>query len=368
MNDTSNNSRWTLRDLPFAARFTIATFLFSVSLGYFSALVNLHFQTATPGEPLPTPNDVQRDFSGKSKVSQLERLLVANPSLPFNGQGSMRSAFTRKAGGLTRMRKETAKRLKLDLNNPKEAREVDRKVEQMLNGERLALLAWVRDGAPKKAYEEDEFALQGKLADLVIDPKMLVIGQGGERSAKITSILGKRCVRCHDPNVGGPGAEYPLTSYEDVTLYTEAEKATGKSLTKLALTTHVHLLGFSMLYGLTGLLFALTRYPGLLRFLIAPLPLLAQVADISCWWLARLDEPHGPMFAHFIPITGAIVATGLGLQVLLTLFDLFGKTGKAVVFVLLVAAAGGGLGMKDKVTHYLANEKAAAAIESTATE
>ena len=43
-----------------------------------------------------------------------------------------------------------------------------------------------------------------------------------------------------------------------------------------------------MLYFLTGVLFALTNYRGFVRFFIAPAPLLAQFADIACWWLARL--------------------------------------------------------------------------------
>ena len=77
--------------------------------------------------------------------------------------------------------------------------------------------------------------------------------------------------------------------------------ARGMSLSKLAQTTHVHMLGFSMLYGLTGLLFAFTSYPVFVRVLIAPLPLLAQIIDISFWWLARLDEPYGPGFAAAIP-------------------------------------------------------------------
>ena len=45
--------------------------------------------------------------------------------------------------------------------------------------------------------------------------------------------------------------------------------------------------------------------------LIAPLPLLAQVADISCWWLARLEGPIGEQFAQAILVTGGIVGLSL---------------------------------------------------------
>ena len=79
------------------------------------------------------------------------------------------------------------------------------------------------------------------------------------------------------------------------------------SLEKLAQSSHVHLLGFAVLFGFTGLLFALTSYPAPLRFVLAPLVLLAQVADIACWWLARIDGSQGEMFARIIPITGSLV-------------------------------------------------------------
>src|SRR5262249_294146 len=151
-------------------------------------------------------------------------------------------------------------------------------------------------------------------------------------------------------------------------LYTSPERSNGKSLSKLAMTTHVHLLGFSMLYALTGILFALTGYWAWLRLLVAPLPLLASVIDIGFWWLARLAAPYGSMSAMGIPVRGAGVAGGLGLQILLTLFYLFEKFGKGLLFVLFVAAIGGAFGVKDKVVKYLENEKTAAGIEAIAKE
>ena len=42
--------RLTLRALPLAARLVLAVFLIAVGLGYGSALVQLHFQHASPGQ------------------------------------------------------------------------------------------------------------------------------------------------------------------------------------------------------------------------------------------------------------------------------------------------------------------------------
>lgn len=81
-------------DLPL--RLIAAAFLCSVGVGYISALVNLHFQEASPGNPLPGPEDVIRVYHGSEKSSQLLRLLKAPDSLPFNGSGSMAAAFNKK--------------------------------------------------------------------------------------------------------------------------------------------------------------------------------------------------------------------------------------------------------------------------------
>jgi hypothetical protein len=98
-----------------------------------------------------------------------------------------------------------------------------------------------------------------------------------------------------------------------------------------------------MLFALTGLAFAYTTYPRPLRLIVAPLVLVAQVVDIACWWLARVPGP-GPYFASAILFTGGVVGVGLGVQIVATLFDLFGKKGR-VVLVLLFLAVGAGFGV-----------------------
>lgn len=360
MSDSPAPSRWTLQDLPFAARLALAVFLLSVGLGYFSALINLHFQSAKPGEPLPSAEDAVAEYHATRGVSQFERLIEAHPNLPFNGQGSMRSSFTFRAGGLDRARRNKAKEMKLDLAKPEEYRKVNEAVLRDLEGERQALLAWTRmeDRAKQRQdYEEDHFPLLGELAKMPITSRMLA-EDASPAAAKIKTIIDVRCKRCHSENVGGAGSHYPLDNYEDIEVYLKTEGATGKSLAKLALTTHVHLLGFSMLYGLTGLIFALSTWPGIFRVLLAPLPLVAQLADIACWWLARLEGPTGEMFARTIPLTGLVVAVGLGLHIVLTLYSLFGRFGKVVLTLLIVAAAFGAYHAKEQyLDPYLRAEK-----------
>src|SRR5207302_2640471 len=134
--------------------------------------------------------------------------------------------------------------------------------------ERLAFLEWIRAGASKEAYERDNFALSTTLAQLPITEDMLVKDAAGKvvepHQLAIRTLITQRCVDCHAEGgrFGDPAAQYQLDTYERLKPYLEAKpSAGGMSLTKLAQTTHVHLLAFSMLYGMTGLIFAFTSYP-----------------------------------------------------------------------------------------------------------
>jgi len=117
------------------------------------------------------------------------------------------------------------------------------------------------------------------------------------------------------------------------------------------------LLGFAMLYGLTGLCLALTGFPSFLKVLIAPSAMIIQILEISCWWLARMESPTGPLFASAIPVLGGIVALGLLSQILLSLWDMFEMGGRKLIILLLMTGAilGGIVGLK-VVLPYLKQE------------
>src|SRR5262249_44960211 len=150
--------------------------------------------------------------------------------------------------------------------------------------ERLALLDWIHTGAKKEPYESDDYTIQDpKIAAHSITPQFAVGGDAVEparaQRVKIKTILQERCVSCpitegsRDTNA----SPFPLDSLERLKPYLQVQTSGGMSLTKLAQTTHVHLLGFSMLYGLTGLIFAFTSYPGWVRAIFGPFTLVAQL-------------------------------------------------------------------------------------------
>src|SRR5262245_6763602 len=142
--------------------------------------------------------------------------------------------------------------------------------------ERLVLVAWLEAGAPRGAYEKDAFALPDALAERPLHADL-------------------KTVAVRDDAPAAP-AKPPVRS----------AKSKQMSVESLTQSTHAHLLSFAVLYLCTGLVLAFSSYPGWIRGILAPLVLFAQIADIACWWLARLDGV-GPYFAVAILGTGAVV-------------------------------------------------------------
>lgn len=391
MSQSKTPTGFSLADTSLPLRMLVAVFLSSVGIGYLSALVNLHFQEASPGNPLPDAADVIRAYHGEEGTNQIARLVTAPDSLPFSGSGSMKGAFTEKrnAGAIKTAAEEILAQLKEGgyREDPSLRPFITVAVRQFLDFERRALLAWAIGGHPRTSYDNDNFDLPPEMAleyrsfrkSLVekltplrpvppgdsVDPGVLSVNDflsmdddGKAVSSRIRGIIDERCARCHD--LGKSVGAYPLSRFEHLKVYLEddfgAEK--GKSLQKLALTSHVHLLGFSVLYGLTGLTFALSSYSFWVRLLVAPAPLVFQIVDISFWWMARLDSPWGPLFAQGIMATGGMVAIGLCCQIVLGLFGLFrGFERKVLLAVLGIGAAFGFAILVLVVVPHLAREK-----------
>jgi len=338
---TPTAARFTLRQLPLPAKLVLSCFLVAVGLGYFSALVQLHMQhSSRNGEHLPTPADVVEIFAGKKKadpslagvrpVSKLEKLVMGPvEGAPWNGSGSMAAAFFHKDGaGYSREVKK----------NPD--------IQKEREGERAVVRAWVNapDVDREKAYEADTFPLPPELVGKPVTADYLA-NNGG--AAKVKTLLADRCVRCHGKD--GAQANYPLETYAQLLKYMDVPPVEAPvdgwvksdrqvSIEKLTQSTHAHLLTFAVLFTLTGLTFAFSSYSTGVRCLLAPLVLVAQVVDVACWWLARIDGP-GVYFATAIIGTGGIVGLGLAAQIVLGLFDLYGPKGKAVVFLVLALGA-----------------------------
>lgn len=363
-----------LRHLSLPVRLVLAAFLLTVGFGYLSALVQLHFKEAAPGELLPTIEDVTKHYHGNGKMGPFEFLITEHENRPFNSGGSMRAAFTFKSAGWVAQVKATDAAFGL-----KDRAAAEKKLREVRDLEAQVVVDWIRAGAKKDSYDvpssvpatlvaplkkwEADLQTQMEKGNMAVEdaPIPLFSGTGDEWTANIDGIIQTRCARCHNGSGKGGAGQIDLRNYERVMDYVPPlndTSARSTSLSHLAQSTHAHLLSFAMLYGLTGLLFACTGYPLLVRLVLAPLPLVAQVVDISFWWLARMDAPQGPMFAALIPVSGGIVGLGLMLQILLGVFALFGNLGRIVLVILMVTAAGAGhVFLKPVVDRQLESEK-----------
>lgn len=344
----------TLRNLQMATRVLTAVFLASVGFGYFSALVQLHFNGgAKAGEFLPDGQDVVDHYHGKPPMSQLERLVVADEHRTFNGSGTMKPAFFTKSARWPQTVQARADKNKTDLATAEKELRKEREIEID------SIVLWIREGSQLDTYDKQPLpeSMVKRTKDYP-NTKFFPEDADGKIVANVKEIINVRCARCHYEGARGAEGELDLKDFAVVKDYaTQPAEGTGAgmSLQKLAQSTHVHLLGFSMLYGLTGFIFSLTSYPSWMRVLFAPWPLIAQLADISCWWLARVD----PIYAQAIRVTGGLVAIGLAVQILGSLFDLFDKKGKVVILLLVVlAAAGGGYVQQKVIGPHLASERA----------
>lgn len=343
MHEPTPPQRFTLRDLSLPARLVLSAFLISVGIGYASAMVQLHFQhSGRDGGYLPSKENVVEKFHGRKDLTSPLVKLITGPETGNPDKGdNMTPAFFKADGG--EYKKAVKKRPEAEVHAERE-------------GERAAVLAWVKDGVRKQYYVEDAFPLPADLKDKPLTEKF-----SNDGKAKVRSILTERCARCHDPQNGmGNAVNFPLDNYDAVAKYAKVSRG-FMSVEKLTQSTHAHLLSFAVLYCLTGLIFAFTSWPGLIRGVLGPLVLVAQVADVSCWWLARIEGPVGEQFALAILVTGGIVGVGLALQIVLSLWNMYPTVGGKLVLLLLAGGiAYGGYVLYEKVVvPHLAEEAAA---------
>jgi hypothetical protein len=351
---------YSLRDLPTPAKLVISCFLCAVGLGYFSAMVQLHLQhSSRNGDPLPGKADVIEIFAGWKKATEADKAepksklqtLIMGPieGAPFNGSGSMAAAFYGRSDDYKEVVKEIGKET----------------ADAQREGERNALNEWLKlpDDERKKAYEADKLPIPASLKSKPFTEAYI----DGD-AIKVKSLFVDRCAVCHQK--GGDAEKYPLEDMDEIAKYAAVPKSIEivdgmvrserqVGIEKLTQSTHAHLLSFAMLFSLTGLTFAFTSWNVKMRCLIAPMVVLAQVADVSCWWLARIDGV-GPMFATAIIFTGTAVALGLVIQIFGSLWDMWtGKSRFLMILIVLAGLAGLGAVVTKAIVPALEAEKAA---------
>jgi hypothetical protein len=134
--------------------------------------------------------------------------------------------------------------------------------------------------------------------------------------AAVAPIFKTECVLCHNPqnNHSIP----PLTSYEEVKKLVKTN--TGENIVELARVSHIHLFGISLIFMVTGVIFALSEMPVWVRVTLVIIPYLTIIMDIGSWWLTKYLDPA---FAYVVLIGGAGMGMALAAQILIPLWEMW---------------------------------------------
>lgn len=199
------------------------------------------------------------------------------------------------------------------------------------------MLEQVRPGGDMREYLEEETDARGLITWLENGAKeddfdTGDLAEAGDPSAK--AVLASVCIECHNSD-GGDMEDVPFASAADAdpdyamivdTGSAEPEyethemgpqtKTLGPTAEKrLVHITHAHVLAMPVFTMLVGMLFMMTGWGSGIKLLLGPLPMLAVMADIGSWWLARYSEP----FIFVIAASGAVFGLTYALQILCVL-------------------------------------------------
>ena len=252
-------ARFELRILPLPSRLCLAAFLVCTGIGYFGALVQLHFQHASPGKLLPDAADAANIFHGRSGVSQLERILNGDEGKPFNGSGTMRQAF--------RPGPRAGKKRSVGGPRRRSATFCRRRWSFAVNATANDWPCWPGSGrAQSEGIRRKPFCLASRVVQ-TSDEQGRVGHHFRRHSGRQDREHFRSSLRPLPQRIGGRAGESDtLDTWEQIHAYCEVQTSSGgMAMKKLAQTSHVHLLGFAVLYGFTGLIFTFTSYPGWLR-------------------------------------------------------------------------------------------------------
>jgi hypothetical protein len=178
-------------------------------------------------------------------------------------------------------------------------------------------------GAPTRL----ELALRGPMTDRIgpQDKERIFTwireGATAEGYTSVKPIIQAACVQCHSAGSGvkrSNGEPVPaFDNYEALADLIQID--TGPSIAQLAKVSHVHLFGISLIFFITGFIVSLSETAPWFRVALIVTPYAAIVADIGSWWLAKWQE----FFGVVVVIGGALMGLALGLQILISLWDMW---------------------------------------------
>lgn len=154
--------------------------------------------------------------------------------------------------------------------------------------EKLEVEQWINHGAKKQEFEEN-----------------------------IAPILSQNCLICHTPSINSSIPN--LTNYASVSELARVTHNNCASLSVLIRNAHIHIFGISFILFFIGKIFMLTNINARIKKMLLIVPFVALILDISSWFLTRDIQ----IFAYSIVLFGAILGISVGLQIVLSIYQMW---------------------------------------------
>jgi hypothetical protein len=147
------------------------------------------------------------------------------------------------------------------------------------------ILTWIQTGADEPEYKE-----------------------------KIAPILNRDCITCHTPSINPSLPD--LTNYMGVSKVAHAGGATTASLIRVS---HIHLFGIAFILFFVGKIFILCDINIYIKRIAVVIPFAAMLLDVLSWFITQSN----PTFAYVVVASGALMGFSMGLQVLLSIYQMW---------------------------------------------
>lgn len=147
------------------------------------------------------------------------------------------------------------------------------------------ILSWIHDGADEQPYND-----------------------------KIAPILNRDCITCHSPSINPDLPD--LTNYKGVA---EVAHAGGATTPRLIRVSHIHLFGIAFILYLIGKIFILCDLNPYTKRAIVIAPFVAMLLDVLSWFITKST----PSFAYVVVVSGAFMGLSMGLQIGLSLYQMW---------------------------------------------
>ena len=274
--------------------------LSTAGVSYLAAASMAYLEVTSPTSMWPDFQTLDRVFFGarENPVSPIERLLESTEGL-MNSGGTMRPAFTTESTGWS------------DLTENLPADDVAALTAQR-EGERLALLEWVRSGADRSSYEADDYRPTNSAAARQMTVSYLV---NSSSHVRIRALINDRCASCHSENGRNDKARsFPLDTYDNIQPHTVPESIQVPRAPWLMAA----LFALAPLALVSGAIFWFTSHPRRARIALTALPPAALGAALGCWLFGQ----PGAFSAQAIFVSAAVAAAGVTIQIVASLGEL----------------------------------------------